>query len=70
MDDSIFVDLVTALMVYEKEDKEPPKKGRESQKDEEKDSKSDSKTDGKEAKAQFPSMQIFNVSLLKIHQNT
>lgn len=66
MDDSIFIDLVQALMTYEKDDKEPPKKGRENQKDDEKDSKSDSKTDVKETKPQLPSMQIFNVSLLKI----
>lgn len=50
MDDSIFVDLVNALLVYEKEDKEKdqPKKSSK-EKEEEKDTP-------------FPSIQIFSVS--------
>ncbi|XP_043284360.1 histone-lysine N-methyltransferase E(z) isoform X2 [Venturia canescens] len=74
MDDSIFVDLVNALLVYEKDDKEKegPKKGKESSK--EKESLKDEKEKGEikiEVKSEdpddhkdkdsprFPSMQIF-----------
>ena len=70
MDDSIFVDLVNALASYEREDKdkEHQKKGKDSSKE---NAKNDEK-DKKQNKSQmndtlntlFPSMQIFNVSLL------
>lgn len=74
MDDSIFVDLVNALVQYEKEDKEREhvKKGRDKEDDKEKDKRDGStkaeikveklleevKTD----KNPFPSMHIFNAS--------
>lgn len=78
MDDSIFVDLVNALVNYERDDKEREhtKKGKESkekedQKDDDKDNKDDVKAEVsvekpiEDLKAQatpFPSMHIFNVS--------
>lgn len=77
MDDTLFVDLVHALGVYEKEDKEKeaPKKGRDSKdkdkdksKDKEKDEDEDKKTDmkGDDDATPFPSMQIFTVSIFSI----
>lgn len=81
MDDSIFVDLVNALVNYEREDKdkEQTKKGKESlkekenQKENEKkdvETKTEMKTDktesGKTAAIPFPSMHIFNVGEMDI----
>lgn len=73
MDDAIFVDLVNALVTYDKEDseKENAKKVKDSKdkdKDEEKDKKDSIKMDvdgevGEES-TPFPSMQIFNVRKL------
>nr|XP_050864260.1 histone-lysine N-methyltransferase E(z) isoform X1 [Vespula vulgaris] len=76
MDDSIFVDLVNALVNYERDDKEREhtKKGKESkekedQKDDDKDNKDDVKAevsvekpieDSKAQATPFPSMHIFN----------
>lgn len=65
----MFVDLVKALLIYEKEDKEKDttKKSKETPKDkDDKDTKIDLKI-GDDSKcdkesARFPSMQIFNVS--------
>ena len=66
MDDSIFVDLVNALLTYEKDDKEKeaPKKGNVFYKDKEnKDSDKDKKGDSNDdSSTPFPSMQIFSVS--------
>lgn len=75
MDDSIFVELVNALVQYEKEDKEreQTKKGKEKEEDKDKERKDNSsiKAEGKidkileEVKADknpFPSMHIFNAS--------
>lgn len=76
MDDSIFVDLVNALLNYEKEDKEHTKKGKEplKEKDNQKENekKDETKTEtriektesGKTAVTLFPSMHIFNVRKL------
>lgn len=78
MDDSIFVDLVNALLNYEKEDKdkEYPKKGKEPLKEKENqkenEKKDETKTEtriertesGKTAATPFPSMHIFNVGKL------
>lgn len=76
MDDSIFVDLVNALINYEKEDKEKeqtkkgkePLKEKDNQKDDDKkdvEIKCEIKTErienGKTSIAPFPSMHIFNV---------
>lgn len=78
MDDSIFVDLVNALLVYEKDDKEKetPKKMKESSKDKEsvkeEKEKGEAKTEVKSEKSdelkdkdnpRFPSMQIFGVNV-------
>lgn len=66
MDDSIFVDLVNALLTYEKDEKEKEvsKKGKDLSKDKEnKDSDKDKKGESKdESSSPFPSMQIFSVS--------
>lgn len=76
MDDSIFVDLVNALINYEKEDKEKeqtkkgkePLKEKDNQKDDDKkdvEIKCEIKTErienGKTSTVPFPSMHIFNV---------
>ncbi|XP_033224631.1 histone-lysine N-methyltransferase E(z)-like isoform X3 [Belonocnema kinseyi] len=64
MDDSIFADLVNALLTYEKDEKEKeaPKKGKDLSKDKEnKDSDKDKKCESKEeSSSPFPSMQIFS----------
>lgn len=79
MDDSIFVDLVNALINYEKEDKEKeqtrkgkePLREKDNQKDDEKkdiEGKYETKTEkienGKALTVPFPSMHIFNVKQL------
>lgn len=72
MDDSIFVDLVNALVHYEKEDKdkEQTKKGKEKEDDKDKTViKAESKTEKlleeiKADKNPFPSMHIFNASII------
>lgn len=80
MDDSIFVDLVNALVNYEKEDKEKeqtkkgkePLKEKDNQKEDEKkdEVKCEIKTErienGKILSVPFPSMHIFNVKQLRI----
>lgn len=66
MDDSIFVDLVNALMQYEKEDKdkEQIKKGKDKEDDRIKiEAKSEKLLEeAKTDKNPFPSMHIFNVN--------
>jgi len=76
MDDSIFVELVNALINSEKEDKEREqiKKGKESLRDQRENEKKDSdvKSEVKVEKTEsgmanpFPSMHIFNVRGLKM----
>lgn len=72
MDDSIFIDLVKALITYEKEDKErePTRKVRDKDDKDKKDSepRADKTADVKELKppGRSPSMQIFNVFIFKI----
>lgn len=65
MDDAIFVDLVNALVHYEKDDiekeeRETAKKGKDS-KDKDEDKTVDVKNDGNDEGTPFPSMQIFTV---------
>lgn len=59
MDDSIFLDLVNALLTYEKDEKVTDDQKKEKDK-ENKPSDNDSKNSSKELSS-FPSMQIFNV---------
>lgn len=82
MDDSIFVDLVNALINYEKEDKEKEqtKKGKEPLREKD-NQKEDEKKDvegkyeiriekienGRTLTTPFPSMHIFNVKELRIY---
>lgn len=76
MDDSIFVELVNALVSYEKEDKEREqvKKGKESLRDQKETEKKDidvksevqleKSENGTAMATPFPTMHIFNVSRL------
>ncbi|XP_074112095.1 histone-lysine N-methyltransferase E(z) isoform X1 [Cotesia typhae] len=64
MDDSIFIDLVKALIAYEKEDKdrEPTRKVRDKEDKDKKEDAHGDKTDAKDTKpvGRSPTMQIFN----------